>query len=149
MSSFVQHSIKNEFKNTISLGTPLVLSQSVYACSPLVATAMVARLGQDALAANVLVYTAYMALSILFIAMLNAVGVLVAHQYGAKNKKAIEEIMGQAFLLGGLACLFLMAILVCAPYFLNWHNQPTHVAQLAHELLRSLLWTIPGLMYGV
>jgi len=140
------HSIKNELKNTISLGAPLILSQSMYACSPLIATALVARLGQDALAANVLVYTAYMALSILFVAMLNAVGVLVAHQFGAKNEKAIEEIMGQAFLLGIFICIFVMAILACAPYVLNWHSQPAHVAQLAHELLRSLLWTIPGLI---
>lgn len=142
----VSHSIKSELKSIVSLGTPLVLSQSMYACSPLITTAMVARLGQDALAANVLVYSAYMALSMLFIAMLNAVGVLVSHQYGAKNEQAISEIMGQAFLLGTVNCILLMVILACAPHFLNWHTQPVHVVQLAHQLLQSLLWTIPGLI---
>jgi multidrug resistance protein, MATE family len=142
----IQHTIKGELKGTIALGMPLVLSQSMYACSPFIATAMVARLGEDALAANVLVYSAYMALSVLFVSTLNAVGILVSHQYGAKNEKAISEIMGQAFLLGAVICVLLMVILAFAPYFLNWHTQPLHVVQLAHELLRSLIWTIPGLI---
>jgi multidrug resistance protein, MATE family len=64
----VSHSIKSELKSTISLGTPLVFSQSMAAFSPFISTAMVAHLGQDALAANVLVFSAFWALSILFIA---------------------------------------------------------------------------------
>lgn len=146
----IQHTVKGEIKSTIALGMPLVLSQSVAAFSPFISTAMVAHLGQDALAANVLVYSAFWALSILFISMLNAVGVLVSHQYGAKNEQAIREIVGQAFFLSVLTSIAVMIILACAPYFLNWHTQPARVAQLAHELLRSFLWTIPGLMvWGV
>lgn len=143
------HSIKSELKSTISLGLPLVFSQSMAAFSPFISTAMVARLGQDALAANVLVYSAFWALSILFISMLNAVGVLVSHQYGAKNEQAIREIVGQAFLLSILTSIVVMIILASAPYFLNWHTQPIRVVQLAHELLQSLLWTVPGLMLWV
>jgi multidrug resistance protein, MATE family len=149
-SSSIQHSIKSELKSTISLGMPLVFSQSMSAFSPFITTVMVAHLGQDALAANVLVYSAFWALSILFIAMLNSVGVLVSHQYGAKNEQAIREIVGQAFLLSVLTSIIVIIILACTPYFLNWHTQPARVVQLAHELLRSLLWTIPGLMvWGV
>lgn len=142
----IQHTIKSELKSTISLGMPLIFSKSVSACSPFITTAMVAQLGQDALAANVLVYTAYMALSVLFFSMLDGVGVLISHQYGAKNEKAMSEIMGQAFLLALITCVLLMIILKCTPYFLNWHTQPLRVVQLAHEYLQSLLWTIPGLI---
>lgn len=141
-SSSVPHSIKSELKGTISIGLPLIFSRSVSACSPFIATAMVAQLGQTALAANVLVYSAYMALSVLFFAMFDAVGVLISHQYGAKNEKAISEIMGQGFLLAVGTCVLLMIVLVCAPYFLNWHTQPLRVVQLAHEYLHSLLWTM-------
>jgi MATE family multidrug resistance protein len=82
--------------------------------------------------------------------MFNAVGVLVSHQYGAKNEQAIREIVGQAFLLSLLTSIVVMIILACAPYFLNWRTQPLQVALLAHELLHSLLWTIPGFMvWGV
>lgn len=142
----VSHLIKKELKDTISLGIPLFLSESIGAFSPFLSTAMVAHLGQDALAANVLVLSAFWALSVLFVAMLNAVGVLVSHQYGAKNEQAIRQIVGQAFLLSVLTSIVLMLILSCAPYFLNWHTQPVHVVQLAHALLHSLLWSIPGLM---
>jgi multidrug resistance protein, MATE family len=144
--SAVSHSIKSELKSTISLGTPLVFSRAISACTPFITTAMIARLGQDALAASILVFSAYMALSILFFAMFDAVGVLISHQHGAKNEKAISEIMGQAFLLVAVTCILLMVILACAPYFLSWHTQPLRVVQLAHEYLRSLLWTLPGLM---
>jgi len=145
-SPVVQHSVKSELKSILSLGTPLMFSQSMAAFSPFISTAMVAHLGQDALAANVLVYSAFMALSVLFTALFNAVGVLVSHQYGANNEQAIRQIVSQAFLLSLLTSIVLMAILVSAPYLLNWHTQTPHVVQLAHEYLRSLLWTIPGLM---
>lgn len=146
----IQHTIKSELKGTLTLGLPLIFSQSMAAFSPFISTAMVARLGQDALAANVLVYSAFWALSILFVAMFNAVGVLISHQYGAKNEKAIREIVGQAFLLSIMTSIIVMIILACAPYYLSWHKQPSRVEQLAHELLRSILWTVPGLMvWGV
>ena len=145
-SSVIPHSIKSELKGMAALGIPFLFSQVVAACSPMLSTAMVAHLGQAALAANVLVYSAYMALSIFFICLFNAVSVLVSHQYGAKNMTAIREIVGQAFLLSVLASMVLMLILAAAPYLLNWHNQPPAVVALAHAYLRSLLWTIPGLM---
>ena len=150
MSQNVEHhSVKNEIKRTFSLGMPLVISQLTIACSPLITVAMVARLGQAALAASILVSSAYWALTTLFTALFNAVGVLVAHQYGAKNEKAICEITGQAFLLAFLMSALLMIILACLPYFLNWHTQPIAVAQLAHNYLHSLIFTIPGLMIWV
>lgn len=145
----LQHTIKSELKGTVSIGLPLIFSRSVSACSPFIATAMVGQLGQDALAANVLVYTAYMALSVLFFSLFDAMGVLISHQYGAKNEKAISEIMGQGFLLAVVTSVLLMIVLLCAPYFLSWHTQPLRVVQLAHEYLHSLLWTIPGLMIWI
>jgi putative efflux protein, MATE family len=144
--SVVSHSIKSELKGTLALGIPLVISQSVGACSPFISTIMVAQLGQAALAANVLVYSAFMTMLVLFISMLDSVGVLVSHQYGAKNTQAISEIMGQGFLFGAIISVLFLIILASAPHFLNWHTQPLLVVQQAEALLRSLLWTIPGFM---
>src|SRR5690349_17405096 len=91
------HSIKSELKDTLSLSIPLVSSQLIYACSGFIGTAMVAHLGQEALAASVLVSMIWMSLSVLFFGILNSISVLVSHQFGAKNNRAISEIMGQAF----------------------------------------------------
>src|SRR3990167_9161835 len=94
------HTIKGEIRNTLSLSIPLITSQLIYASSGFIGTALVARLGIDALAASVLVSTIWMTLSVLFFGLLNSISVLISHQYGVKNHRAISEIMGQAFLLG-------------------------------------------------
>ena len=104
----IHHSIKSEIKNTLSLGIPLIASQLIYACSGFIGTAMVARLGEEALAASVLVSMIWMSLSVFFFGILNAVSVLVSHQYGARNDKAISDIMGQAFLFGMMICIPIM-----------------------------------------
>ena len=106
------HSIKSEIKDTISLSIPLIASQLIYACSGFIGTAMVAHLGQDALAASVLVSMIWMSLSVFFFGILNSVSVLVSHQFGANNDKAISEIMGQAFILGIIVTI-IMVLLLC------------------------------------
>ena len=142
----ISHSFKSEIKDTLSLSIPLIASQLIYACSSFIGTAMVAQLGEDALAASVLVSMIWMSLSVLFFGVLNSVSVLVAHQYGAKNNKAISDIMGQAFLLG-IATTFIMILILCSmPLFLRWSAQPPAVLKLAHDYMFALLWTIPGLI---
>ena len=140
------HSIKSELKDTVSLSVPLVASQIIYASSGFVGTAMVAKLGEDALAASVLVSMVWMSLSVLFFGILNSVSVLTAHQYGAKNNKGISDIMGQAFLLGILT-IFVMTLILCSmPFFMRFSAQPPMVVKLSYEYMFALLWTIPGLV---
>jgi MATE family multidrug resistance protein len=140
------HSIKSEIKDTLSLGIPLIASQMVYACSGFIGTAMVAQLGQDALAASVLVSMIWMSLSVLFFGILNSVSVLVSHQHGAENNKAISDIMGQAYLLGIFVTIIMVLLLCSMPFFLRFTSQPHEVIRLALQYMRALLWTIPGLI---
>jgi multidrug resistance protein, MATE family len=142
----ISHSIKSEIKGTLSLSIPMITSQLVYASSGFIGTAMVARLGEDALAASVMVSTIWMALSVLFFGILNSVSVLVSHQYGAKNDKAISEIMGQAYLLGIIVCISMIILLSCMPLLLYWSTQPPAVLNLAYQYMFALLWTVPGLI---
>lgn len=144
--NIILHSIKNEIKNTLSLSIPLVASQLIYACSGFIGTAMVAQLGEDALAASVLVSMIWMSLSVLFFGLLNSVSVLVSHQYGAKNIHSISEIMGQSFLLGIIISLLIILLLCSMPLFLHLTTQPPAVVKLAIQYMHALLWTIPGLI---
>ena len=65
------YSVRNEIKNTLAISVPLVSAQIVYASSGFLGTAMVAQLGQDALAASVMVAMIWMCLSVLFFGILN------------------------------------------------------------------------------
>lgn len=141
-----QHSIKNEIKNNLGLSIPLIASQLIYASSGFIGTALVAKLGESALAASVLVSMIWISLSVLFFGILNAASVLVSHQYGAKNNQAISEIMGQGFLMGIFITIILVLILINMPLFLRWSHQPPEVIKLAIQYMHALLWTIPGLV---
>lgn len=139
-------SIKQEFKDTFSLSIPLIASQLIYACSGFIGTAMVAHISQDALAASVLVSMIWMSLSVLFFGILNAISVLVSHQFGAKNNQAISQIMGQAFILGIVLTIAMVLLLLTMPFFLRFTSQPPNVLNLAIQYMHALMWTIPGLI---
>jgi MATE family multidrug resistance protein len=139
-------SIQREIKNTLAISVPLVTSQIVYASSGFLGTAMVAHLGEDALAASVLVSMIWMCLSVLFFGLLNSISVLVSHQYGANNNEAISKIMGQAFILGLVVIAFITAAMFTMPYFLEISGQPARVLELATIYTHSLLWEIPALV---
>lgn len=142
----VFHSFKKEIKKALSLSIPLISSQLVYASSGFIGTAMVAQLGEDALAASVLVSMVWYALSVFFFGILNAVGVLISHQYGAKDYPAMSETMGQSVLLGMIVCISLILILLMVPSFLHFSSQPPVVLKLAMEYTYAMLWTVPGLV---
>src|SRR3990167_1445597 len=146
MSQSILSTIKNETKGNLSLSIPLIASQLIYASSGFVGTALVARLGEDALAASVLVSTIWMTLSVLFFGILNAISVLVSHQFGAKNYLGISEVMGQSYLLGIFLTIIMILILQTMPWFLHWTTQPKHVLTLAYQYMYALLWTVPGLI---
>jgi MATE family multidrug resistance protein len=140
------HSIRQEIKDTLAISLPLVISQIVYASSGFLGTAMVARLGEDALAASVLVSMIWMCLSVLFFGLLNSISILISHQFGASNHEDISKIMGQAFMLGILVTIMLIVSMSTMPYFLSISGQPAHVLQLSTIYMHSLLWEIPALV---
>lgn len=138
--------IKNELRNTLSISVPLIASQIVYSSSWFVSVIMVAQIGKDALAASVLVNMVWYSITVFFFGILNGVSVLVSHQYGAKNHKAISDIMGQSFILGVIILLMIIGSFALMSYFLTLSHQPQHVLQLSRAYLYSLLWTMPGLI---
>lgn len=140
------HSIKSEIKENLSISFPLITSQLIYSSSSFIGTAMIAHLGEDQLAASVLVSSIWWTLSVLFFGILNSTSVLVAHQYGAKNYKGISDIMGQSFILGALITIILIAILSTMPLLLRFTNQPPDVLKYSYDYMISILWTIPGLV---
>lgn len=141
--------IKSEIKSNLSVSIPLIVTNTIFSFSNFLGTAMVAKLGQDALAASVLVSMMWASLSVLFMGILNAICVLVSHQYGAKNEKVISQIMGQAYLLGLVVCLLVVGALYSMEFFLEWSGQPRAVLLLSYDYLHSLMWTVPALVVWV
>lgn len=138
--------IKQEIKDTLAVSLPLVSSQLVYASSQFLGTVMVSRLGEDALAASILVSMIWMCFFLLFIGMLNAVSILVSHQFGANNYPAISKIMGQAYKLGVLVVILLTSCMLIVPHLSYITSQPPKVLALANIYAHTYLFQIPALV---
>lgn len=138
---------QHEVRDTLAISVPLVTSQLVYASSSFISTAMVAALGEDALAATVIVNLIWMCLSVFFFGILNAIAGMVAHEYGAKNNEKISELMGQAFILSVILSLLITGLLLCIPFFIHLSHQPPHVLAIAKSYNTSLIWMIPALIF--
>ncbi len=145
MSSHLQ-AIKQEIKDTLAVSLPLVSSQLVYASSSFLGTVMVSRLGEDALAASVLVNMIWMSFFLLFIGMLNAVSILVSHQFGANNYDSISKIMGQAYKLGAIVMVLLTGCMLIVPHLSYFTSQPPNVLALAKIYVHTYLFQIPALV---
>lgn len=137
---------KKEIRENLSLSIPLVASQLVYALSNFISIAFIAKLGEETLAASILVSTLWLTLFVFFFGILNSVSILVSHQYGAKNQQGISEIMGQSYILGTLIILALILLLIVMSWFLRFSEQTPQVLNLAKQYIFSLAWTVPGLV---
>lgn len=140
------HTIKGEIKDTIAIGIPLVSSQLIFAANGFISTAMVAKLGVDALAASALVSTIWVTMISFISGLLNSISILVSHQYGAKNYSAIAEIMEQAYWLGLFSSVLMLFLLYLATIFISFTVQSQQVLSIARLFLFSLEWGIPGLL---
>lgn len=149
MQTTSSHPIKHEIKETISLSLPLIGSWLIYSLSGFIGTAMVAHLGDDALAASILVQTMWMSVMVFFFGVFTSISVLVSHQYGARNYQAIGEIMSQAFMLGALMCIPIATSLLLFPTLLSYTKQSPEVLALALKYTHSLVWSVPGMLFLV
>jgi MATE family multidrug resistance protein len=130
--------VKTEIKHNVRLSIPLIASQLLYSFSGFIGTAMLARLGQDVLAASVLSSMIWFSLSAVFFGVLNAVSVLVSHQYGSKNDRGVSEVIGQGFILAILTTALISLVLFVAPFFLQFTGQSATILELATRYIHAI-----------
>jgi len=132
----------SEVRQSFVLAIPLIFSFFVQAASGFIGTLMIARLGKDALAASVLVYAIYLTFAVFFFGILSAIGILVAHNCGAKNNKGVGLAVSQGVLLSIVICIPIMLLLILMPHILFLSHQSAHVLLLGKQYLHSLVFCI-------
>ncbi len=137
--------IKSEVKQNVKLSLPLIASQVLYSANGFLGTLMLARLGKDVLAASILVWMVWAVVSITFFGMLNAISVLVAHQFGAKNNKGVGDVMSQALVLGLILIVVISLALTAVPLLLSLSHQSARVTSLANQYMESIRLWVPSL----
>jgi MATE family multidrug resistance protein len=132
--------IFTEFKVSMRLSVPLIISEVIFGLNGFISSIMVAHLGEEALAANALVWSIFIALILFFIGILTAVSIMVAHSFGAQDQNGIKNIVKQGLILGALFTVPMMIIVYFAPALLSLTGQDSAIMQLATPYLHSLLW---------
>lgn len=133
-------SIFSEFRESMRLSLPLIASQLVYALNGFIATAMIAHLGRDALAASALVWGVFITLILFFIGILNAVSVLVSQSYGAQDSHGVRLTTQQGLVLSFFFAVPMMLAMWVAPFILYWTGQNAALIKLAVPYFHSLGW---------
>jgi MATE family multidrug resistance protein len=144
--SNMQLNIIKELGLNIRLSIPLIIGWLVYAVSGFVATVMVARLGETALAASVVISGVWVVINVFYYGIFNAVTVLVSHQFGAGNNAAVGSIVRNAFVMALLFCIPTMLIIAITPFFLRWIVPTQEVLILATSYAHTLMWATPGMI---
>lgn len=141
-SIFSLSNILSEFKYSIKLALPLIVSEVVYELNNFIATVMVAHLGKEQLAANALVWGIYIADILFFIGILFSVSIMVAQSFGAKDNHSIGICFKQGLIMAFIFAPFMMLIMWFAPVVLVWTGQDPVVIKIAKPFFQALIWSM-------
>lgn len=125
-----------------------MFSEMVIALSIFIATAMVAHLGIDELAANGLGSSLYFAMAGVTWGIITGVAILIAHAFGAKEPAVIGEVLAQSIWQALWLSVFAIAFILAAPYLLQWWGESPNVLSLVKKYMYPLTVGVPADLLG-
>ena len=138
-----------ELNTTFKLALPLMFSEVLQSTTPFVGVLIIARLGQQALAASALVNLAWFSLVAFSFGLLNAISILVSRLYGQNDLNKIKQVMSQAYIIVFLLAIVMVGLFLLLPYLLVWTGQPKEVVKLGGYYVHALSWAIPAFVLTV
>jgi|EndMetStandDraft_5_1072996.scaffolds.fasta_scaffold01715_7 MATE family multidrug resistance protein len=138
-----------ESKKITTLFLPLLFSQITYAASTFLGTAIIAHLGEDALAAYSLVSSIYTCLCAFFYGIFVSVCITVSKSFGANEDKQIRNFVSQGFVLACICSIPFMLIMWFISTLLLCIGMDPKVIKLAELSLRALSFSILPWLYIV
>lgn len=137
IKSFIQ-----ENKRLLVLALPLIINYIVEACPNFINNAMIAHLGQKALAAGAIVSTSFSSLLLFFYGILVATSTLISHYYGAKETKLIGQVVRDASIIAMICCILMLTIMAFAPSLLRLAGQSPALIALALPYVHGLMFAV-------
>lgn len=135
-------SFRGDFWPLLQLALPMVLTGFLQSAIVFFETMFLSHLGEEILAAGAMVSWFYGTLIVLFMGIMNAINVLVAYRFGAKDNAAISFVFRDGFLLAlTLIPIVFLLFWYSAPAF-GWFGQDAKMITLAESYLRALAWSI-------
>jgi multidrug resistance protein, MATE family len=137
-----------EAKKSLTLATPLLFSEWLFALNFFAITWIAAQLGREALAAIALAQSIYFFLMMMISGISAATAILAAQDLGATNLKTIKHIFAQSTLLNVILAFIAGLILWSIPYFLPLFGiKDLQVVELIKTALRAYMWSLLPLTF--
>jgi len=141
------NTIYQDARQSLRIALPLIVTYLVQAASSFVGTIMISRLGQQALAASALVSSIYITILVFQFGLLSAVSVLVAQNYGAKNKDGIHKTIVNGFWVSIMISVPTIILIAFSHTILKLSGQSLPVIHYATRYLFALGWGILPLSF--
>ncbi len=139
--------VKSDLANILTIGVPLIVNNLSSIAVNVADTLMASQLGTTQLAAVAIGSGVWIALFLLGLGIIMAVGPTVAQHFGARRFQLIGYETRQGLLLGALLSLLIVVVMRSIEPLLLWMEIDSEVSQLAQGYLNALSWGVLG-AYG-
>ena len=140
--------MQQEAKNTIRFSLPYTSSRLLNAANWFISMAIIARLGKEAVAVGVLMYSTVVTLQVIVWSMLFSVSVVVGKTHGEGKPENIGRIVQAGFLLAFLIGLPASFLLWHVGSMLTFLHQPAQLVVMATPYFHIMAFSVlPSLCY--
>lgn len=141
---------RTELDQMARLGAPIVFTQLAWVAMLTTDTAMIGRLGPDALAGASLSLMVFFLSWVFCFGVIMATAALASQAYGARKPRMIRRVVRQGFWVTIILTVPLMAMFTFTPNLLRAMSQPEHILPHADDYMSTLMWTLlPSIGFAV
>lgn len=129
-------------KRIFSLALPMTGSQLISVASGFLCMAMIAQLGQNALAASALIFGVELSIVVTGISILFSLSVLIGHAYGEKNDSAIGIYLQQGWTLALCISVPIIFLFWNIKGILIYFGQSKDIATIVQTYFHAFVWSV-------
>jgi len=144
-SSWFRDNLK-EYKDTLRIAYPVVLSQFGHISVGVADSIMVGGLGSIPLASATFAFSVFVPFMMFAIGLTYGISPLVAKADGEQNHLEIRKILKHSIVLNIIAAILLAGGLLFAAPLLQYFQQPQEVLALAIPFFKTLVWSLVPLI---
>ncbi len=144
-SSWFRDNLK-EYKDTLRIAYPVVLSQFGHISVGVADSIMVGGLGSIPLASATFAFSVFVPFMMFAIGLTYGISPLVAKADGEQNHEEIRKILKHSIVLNIIAAILLAGGLLFAAPLLQYFQQPQEVLALAIPFFKTLVWSLVPLI---
>lgn len=141
---------RTEMEQMARLGAPIVMTQLAWVAMLTTDTAMIGRLGPDALAGASLSLMVFFMTWVFCFGVIMATAALASQAYGARKPRMVRRVIRQGFWATIILTVPAMLLFPYTPHLLGILDQPPHILPHADAYMSTLMWSLmPSIGFAV